>query len=73
MKKDCPDSSCVCESELGLRLRTLHDDLLRVMDEKGGGGGATVVFNSDNSSFMSEEVRDSQQTFYILRNVCGDD
>jgi len=49
----CPGSACVCENELGLRLRALHDQLLNELNEK---GGTTVYVTPDNSTGISEQV-----------------
>ncbi|KAF6018596.1 sun1 [Bugula neritina] len=48
----CPGSACVCENELGLRLRALHDQLLNELNEK---GGTTVYVTPDNSTGISEQ------------------
>ncbi|XP_067927798.1 SUN domain-containing protein 2-like isoform X2 [Watersipora subatra] len=52
--KDCPDSRCVCEGDLGQRLKALHEELMLAIDEKGV--GAKVFVSSDNSSGISEQL-----------------
>lgn len=51
----CPGSSCVCESDLQLRIKMLYDDLMNKLNEKSE-TSATVFISSDNSTGLSQQV-----------------